>query len=177
MLRTSKFFCAVSVLVLASLALSDWSLAQQKVSGPRGEIRVVDKHPFNWIWITLNVFEHLMELDKDGKLVPRLATSWQWLDDRTLQVRLRQNVKFHNGETFDAEIVKLNWEENTRRRQPHIIGAYMNFKPGSKLEMVDPQTIRFVFPEPDGGALVKLAVMHIANRQFYREVGWGEEHW
>lgn len=174
--RTSKFFGALSVLVFGSLAMTDETLAQ-KVSAPRGEIRVVDKHPFNWISITFNVFEHLMELDKDGKLVPRLATSWQWLDDRTLQVRLRQNVKFHNGEKFDAEMVKLNWEENTRRRQPHLIGAYMNFKPGSKLEIVDPQTIRFAFPEPDGGALVKLAVMHIANRQFYREVGWGEEHW
>ena len=57
-----------------------------------------------------------------GKLVPRLATAWQWLDDRTLEMTLRQGVKFHNGEVFDAEIVKLNWEENTRLRQPHRSG-------------------------------------------------------
>jgi ABC-type transport system substrate-binding protein len=164
------------VLLLATVGLSDSALAQ-KAPAPRGELRVVDKHPFNWIWITLNVFEHLMELDRDGKLVPRLATSWRWLDDVTLEVKLRQGVRFHNGERFDPEIVKLNWEENTRRRQPHIIGAYMNFKAGSRLEIVDPHTIRFVFPEPDGGALTKLSVMHIANRQFYREAGWGEQHW
>jgi len=30
-------------------------------------------------------FEHLIELDKDGNLVPRLATGWRWLDDRTLE--------------------------------------------------------------------------------------------
>lgn len=176
MYRIAQLFGVFSVLTLGSLAWSDGSFAQ-KVSAPRGEIRVVDKNPVNWIFTTLNVFEHLVELDKDGKLVPRLATDWQWIDDRTLQMKLRQNIKFHNGEQFDAEIVKLNWEENTKRRQPHIIGQYMNFRPGSKLEIVDPQTIRFVFPEPDGGALVKLAVMHIANHQFYREVGWGEEHW
>ncbi len=149
----------------------------QKAPAPRGEIRVVDKSPFNWVWITLNVFEHLMELDKEGKLVPRLATSWRWLDDRTLEVKLRQGVKFHDGEVFSADIVKLNWEQNFRLRQPHIIGQYMNFKPGSRLEIVDPQTVRFVFPEPDGGALVKLSAMHIGNHQFYRELGWGEEHW
>ncbi len=164
------------VLLTVAFGWSDIALAQ-KVSAPRGEIRVVDKSPANWIYVTLHVFEHLVELDKDGTLVPRLATGWQWLDDRTLEVKLRQGVKFHNGEKFDAEIVKLAWEENTKRRQPHIIGQYMSFKPGSKLEIVDPRTIRFVFPEPDGGALVKLSVMHIANRQFYREVGWGEEHW
>jgi ABC-type transport system substrate-binding protein len=149
----------------------------QEIPAPRGELRIVDKNPLNWVWITLNVFEHLMELDKDGRLVPRLATSWQWLNDRTLEVKLREGVRFHNGEVFDAEIVKLNWEENFRLRQPHIIGEFMNFKPGSRLEIVTPQIVRFIFPEPDGGALEKLRAMHIGNRQFYRELGWGEKHW
>ena len=76
---------------------------------------------------------------------------------------LRQGVKFHNGEVFDAEIVKLNWEENTRLQQPHRPGQFLNFKPGSRLEIVDPHTVRFVFPEPDGGALAKLTLMHIGQ--------------
>ncbi len=164
------------ILFVVNLSFSSGSFGQI-APAPRGEIRVVDKSPNNWVYLTLHVFEHLVEMDKNGMLVPRLATSWKWLDDRTLEFKLRQGVKFHNGEKFDAEIVKLNWEENTKRRQPHILGQFMNFKPGSKLEIVDPQTIRFSFPEPDGGALVKLSVMHIGNRQFYRELGWGEEHW
>jgi ABC-type transport system substrate-binding protein len=163
-------------LMLITLGWGAYALGEQ-VPIPRGELRIVDKNPGNWGFIALNVFEHLVEFDKDGALVPRLATGWQWLDDRTLEVTLRQEVAFHNAEVFDAEIVKLNWEENTRVRQPHIIGEYMNFKPGSRLEIVDPQTVRFVFPEPDGGALVKLAFMHIANRQFYRDIGWGEKRW
>jgi ABC-type transport system substrate-binding protein len=94
-----------------------------------------------------------------------------------LEVTLRRGVKFHNSEVFDAEIVKLNWEENTRLRQPYRAGAFLNFQPGSKLEIVDPYTVRFVFPEPDGGALAKISFMHIGNRQFYREFGWGEKSW
>jgi peptide/nickel transport system substrate-binding protein len=121
--------------------------------------------------------EHLMELDQDGTLVPRLATSWRWLNDRTLEVELRRGVTFHNGEIFDAEIVRLNWQENLRLRQPHQSGTYMNFEPGSRLEIVSPQIVRFIFPEPDGMALAKLSVMHIGNRQFYREFGWGEKSW
>jgi ABC-type transport system substrate-binding protein len=149
----------------------------QNVPAPRGELRVVDKNPLNWISITYNVFEHLIESDKDGKLVPRLATSWRWLNDHTVEFKLRQGVKFQNGEAFDAEIVKLNWEENTRLRQPHIVGQYLNFKPGSRIEIVDRQTVRFSFPEPDGTALAKLSLVHMGNRQFYRELGWGEAHW
>jgi hypothetical protein len=37
--------------------------------------------------------------------------------------------------------------------------------------------MRFVFAEPDGGALAKLTIMHIGNREFYREFGWGEKSW
>ncbi len=171
-----KFVVSSIVLLLVILGWGGSSLGEQPPA-PRGELRIVDKHPWNWGSMVFNVMEHLMEIDKDGTLVPRLATAWQWLDDRTLEVTLRQGVTFHNGEVFDAEIVKLNWEENIRLKQPFGIGVFMNFKPGSKLEILDPYTVRFVFPQPDGGALVKLMDVHMANRQFYRDFGWGEKNW
>jgi ABC-type transport system substrate-binding protein len=164
------------VLALVTVGLSTMSVGEQ-APAPRGELRVVDTDPMNSAAITWNVFEHLVELDKDGQMVPRLATAWRWLDDRTLEMTLRQGVKFHNGEVFDADIVKLNLAENTRLRQAHRSGDYWNFKPGSRLEIIDPQTVRFVFPEPDGGALAKLTLMHIGNRQFYSEFGWDEKSW
>ena len=168
------------IIGLASILVSlGWGACGfgQGVPTPRGELRIVDKSPVNWISMTFNVFEHLMEADSKGQLVPRLATSWRWLDDRTLQVQLRQGVTFHNGEVFDAEIVRLNWDEQSRLQQPHTLGAALNFTSGSRLEIIDPSTVRFVFPEPDGGTLAKISVMHMANRQFYRDVGWGTEHW
>ena len=171
-----KIFLGGLAFVVVILALSNGSLAQ-KATAPRGELRIVDKNPGNWASITFNVMDHLLELDKDGKLVPRLATSWRWLDENTLEMKLRRGVRFHNGEVFDAEIVKLNFEENTRLKQPHAIGEFLSFKPGSRLVVVDPDTVRFSFPEPDGAALAKLIFLHIANRQFYREFGWGEKHW
>ena len=171
-----KWVVGSLTLVLYILGWSASSVGQE-VSTPRGELRIVDKDPRNWVSMVYNVFEHLMELDQDGNVVPRLATRWRWLNDRTLEATLRQGVKFHNGEVFDAEIVKLNWEENTRLRQPYRAGAFLNFQPGSKLEIVDSYAVRFVFPEPDGGALAKISFLHIGNRQFYRDVGWGERSW
>jgi peptide/nickel transport system substrate-binding protein len=170
--------CIITGIVLG-LVTWGWGTisAGEQPPAPRGELRIVDKNPNNWATITLNVFEHLMSLDHEGNLVPRLATRWQWLDDRTLNVTLRQGVRFHNGEVFDAEIVKLNWDENMRVGQPFRMGSFMNFKPGSRLEIIDADTVRFVFPEPDGGTLVKLSLLHMGNRQFYRELGWGEKHW
>jgi len=165
--------------ILLALVTCGWGSPSvgEQAPRPRGEVRIVDHSPSNWISITYNVMEHLVTLDKDGTLEPLLATGWQWLDARTLQVTLRHGVRFHNGEVFDAEIVKLNWEKQTRLEQPFTLGKVMNFKPGSRLEILDPYTVRFVLPEPDGGVLAKLSLMHIANRQFYRDFGWGEKHW
>jgi ABC-type transport system substrate-binding protein len=164
------------VLMLVTLGGGDRGMGEP-VPAPRGELRIIDTDPLNFSWIAANIFDHLVEIDKDGKLVPRLSTSWRWLDDRTLEMTLRQGVKFHNGEVFDAEIVKLNWEENLRLRQPYRSGDYWNFKPGSRLEIIDPYTVRFVFPEPDGGAMARLVLMHMPNRQFHSELGWGEKSW
>jgi ABC-type transport system substrate-binding protein len=171
-----KLFVGSLVLMLVTLGWDGRGVGEQSPA-PRGELRIVDTDPLNWAWITWNTFEHLVEIDKDGKLVPRLATDWRWLDDRTIEMTLRQGVIFHNDEVFDAEIVKLNWEENTRLQQPHRSGPYWNFQPGSRLEIIDPHTVRFVFPEPDGGAMARLVLMHIGNRQFLREFGWGEKSW
>src|SRR5919109_2895745 len=163
-----QFVIGGIVLLLMTLGWDARGVGEQ-AAAPRGELRIVDTDPLNWAWITWNTFDHLVEIDKDGKLVPRLATGWRWLDDRTLEMTLRQGVTFHNGEVFDADIVKLNWDENLRLRQPHRSGDLWNFKPGSRLEIIDPYTVRFVIPEPDGGALARLTLMHMANRQFYRE--------
>jgi ABC-type transport system substrate-binding protein len=171
-----KFVVGGIIVVFCALGWSSDGLGEQ-VPAPQGELRIVDNHHFNWTWIVLNVFEHLIEFDKDGKLVPRLATRWQWLDGHTLEFTLRQGVKFHNGEVFDAGIVKLNWEENTKLKQPLLLGRFMNFKPGARLEIVDPYTVRFHFPEPDGGALARFSLLHMGNRQFHHELGWGEKNW
>ena len=85
-------------------------------------------------------------------------------------------MKFHNGEPFDAAVVQLNWDENTHLQQPFRAGQILNFKPGARLEILAPYTIRSTFPT-GCTALVKLSSMHIGSRQFHEEHGWGEQSW
>ncbi len=50
--------------------------------------------------------EPLLVMDWHGRPAPWLATGWQWLDDgRTLEVRLRPDVTFHDGSPFTADSV------------------------------------------------------------------------
>jgi peptide/nickel transport system substrate-binding protein len=56
------------------------------------------------------VTEALFDLDPDANLIPRLAESWEQTDEKTYVLKLRQGVKFHDGNPFDAEVVKFNLE-------------------------------------------------------------------
>jgi peptide/nickel transport system substrate-binding protein len=47
----------------------------------------------------------VMKDPRTGRFEPDLATSWEWTNDTTLRFVLRQGVKFHNGQAFDADDV------------------------------------------------------------------------
>ena len=58
-------------------------------------------------WTTNNMVEHMYDrlVDRDPKTYkpsPMLATGWKVVNDTTWEFTLRQGVKFHNGEPFNA---------------------------------------------------------------------------
>ena len=50
-------------------------------------------------------------------------------------------MTFHDGEVCNAAIVQLNWAEKLQLRQPPRAGDFWNFKPGSRLEIINPHTV------------------------------------
>ena len=67
--------------------------------------------------VKYNINETLIQKNaEDGKLMPRLATSWEQVDPSTWRFKLREGVKFHNGKDFNAETAKIsidrNWNKN-----------------------------------------------------------------
>ena len=139
-----------------TITLSSASFAQKKIA-PRGILRVVD------LWgnvpgaVQVNNAEGLVELDKDNKFVPCLAESWRWIDKRTIEFRLRRGVSFHNGEKFDADAVRINWEAYRKLKSPNFL-PYMTIPDKTVFEIVNEYIVRFTFPEPDGLALPKFGV-------------------
>jgi ABC-type transport system substrate-binding protein len=56
----------------------------------------------------LNLFyEGLVRQERDGKIVPALAESWT-VEGKTVTFKLRQNVTFHDGSPFDANVAVWN---------------------------------------------------------------------
>jgi peptide/nickel transport system substrate-binding protein len=101
------------------------------------------------------VCDKLIDLDAKLAYVPQLATAWSWSDDRrALTMTLRQGVVFHDGEPFDAEAVRFNFERNKTapysRRQSEL-------KPVTAVTVRDPHTVRIELSEPYAPLLAQLA--------------------
>lgn len=54
---------------------------------------------------TRQIYETLVVYDDDGNLIPWLAESWEYADDCTINFKLREGVKFHNGDELKASDV------------------------------------------------------------------------
>jgi peptide/nickel transport system substrate-binding protein len=57
-----------------------------------------------------SIYDPLVRLDKDLKIQPGLAASWEQPDPKTYVFKLRSGVKYHDGEAFNAASVKANME-------------------------------------------------------------------
>ena len=57
-----------------------------------------------------NITEGLVKKDKSGEIVPSLAKSWTAVDDLTWEFVLEEDIKFHDGEDFNAAAVKKSFD-------------------------------------------------------------------
>jgi hypothetical protein len=82
-------------------------------------------------------------------------TRYRWVDDRTLEVDVREGERFPDGEPLTAATVKRSFDETARWTAPHPPGTHFNIDPRTRCEVAGEQTARFHLPEPDGLALGK----------------------
>jgi peptide/nickel transport system substrate-binding protein len=158
------------------IALSPQCLAQEwEVRETRGTIRVVDLFQ-STVSVMLNYAEGMVTVDKDNNFVPCLARNWRWIDDRTIEFKLRKGVTFHNGEEFNAEAVRVNWEEYRRMENPRVI-TFTNLPDETIFEIIDKYTVRFTLPEPDGLVFVKFMWFFQAAPAFFARHKLAEKNW
>ncbi len=133
------------------------------------------------------LFNTLLDYDKDGNLIPELATGWDVsADQRTYLFHLRQDARFTNGRSVVADDIRYSIERvlNPRTRSPGaeffrgIVGAEQ-YAPGqcrvTGIETPDAQTIRFTLRAFDPLFLHKLAMPFAAAVPIEAVERWGED--
>ena len=111
----------------------------------------------SWGAVGSQVFDGLIMRTPDMKLVPGLATKWEFLDNNTkLRFTLREGVKFHNGEPFNADAVKFTFDRllgDEGKKGPQ----QSNYNAIEKVVVVNANTVDFLLKNPDPVLLTKLA--------------------
>lgn len=101
-----------------------------------------------------NVYEGLVKLDANAKIVPLLAESWTVSPDgRTYDFKLRQGVKFSNGAPFTAEDVKFSL---MRVKTDWTISIKSTMDVVERVDVVAADHARVVLTKPSNGWLFGL---------------------
>ncbi len=98
--------------------------------------------------VHFTIFDNLLYRDASGKLQPMLATEYKSVDDTTWQFKLRDGVKFHNGDPLTSADVKFSIE---RTYDPNTKGSAVasTFATIASVETPDPMTVVFKTKAPD----------------------------
>ena len=105
-----------------------------------------------------------------GEYKGNLATDWNWVDDVTLELNLREGVKFHNGEEFDADdvVYTVNFIVNPENG----VKTQRNVNWMKNAVKIDKYKVRINLKEPFPAAIEFLSgPIAIYPNEYYKEVG------
>lgn len=101
------------------------------------------------------IYEGLVGRDENSEIQPLLAKSWEQLNDTTWEFKLREDVKFHDGNPFNATAVKANFDRllDPKVGSPRAVVLKMV----QEVKAVDDFTVQFILSEPFSPLLSILA--------------------
>jgi peptide/nickel transport system substrate-binding protein len=146
---------ALVALGLMACLLLGWGHSATAQPKPAGEMRwaLYVTFPPAWLdpgevavggqtlfWILYALHDALIKPMPGNLMTPSLAESWTVSDDqRVYEFKLREGIKFHNGDPFTAEDVKFTF----RRYKSPILHEKVR-----EVEIVDPSRVRFHLHQP-----------------------------
>jgi peptide/nickel transport system substrate-binding protein len=95
---------------------------------------------------TLQLYDSLIYMTDKFDLKPGLAESWQVVDEKTIMLKLRKGLKFHDGNPLLAKDVKYNLDRILDRNTKATIRGDLD--PVTEVETPDDATVRIKLKEP-----------------------------
>ena len=121
--------------------------------------------------VTFAIFDNLTFRNEDQSVIrPMLATEWR-VQERRWELKLRPNVRFHNGDPLTSADVSYSIE---RTYDPNARTSVANvFSTVERVETPDPLTVVFVTRQPDALLPARLASYggQIMPRAYFERVG------
>jgi peptide/nickel transport system substrate-binding protein len=121
--------------------------------------------------IHVNMFNYLFRHDQNQELQPELVDSYELVDDTTWQFKLKEGIKFHNGDVLTSEDVKFTLErvakDNTLREHP-------NYRQILEVKIIDDLTFQVITDGPQPSLLNRFARLGsgMLPKKYIEENGW-----
>lgn len=112
------------------------------------------------------------------KPIPWLAESWETKDSQTWIFHLRKGVKFHNGNPFNAEVVKWNmdrWRDKNNKWRFGKTFEYYDAEFGEEsaitdVKVIDEYTVQVTLKQPSAVLLAKLSLAGVFSMVDPKEI-------
>src|SRR6266851_707025 len=155
-------------------ALPPTTQKKELVTAQAGDISKFDPHfstSSNDIRVSFNVFDNLTSRHPDGKLYPGLATEWKLDGQTTWRFKLRQGVKFHNGDAFTSADAKFSIERTYDPAVKTMVSTALATI--DRIEAPDPYTLVIHAKKPDPLLPARLAFYggQIVPKKYIESVG------
>jgi peptide/nickel transport system substrate-binding protein len=165
---------AAAVPTTARPALAQTTQKKELVTAQSGDVSKFDPHystSSNDVRVSFNIFDNLTSRHPDGKLYPGLATEWKLEGQTTWRFKLRQGVKFHNGDPLTSADVKYSIERTYDPAAKTMVATVLGTV--DKVEAPDPYTVVITTKKPDPLLPARLAFYggQIVPKKYVESVG------
>ncbi|WP_416261849.1 ABC transporter substrate-binding protein [Gibbsiella quercinecans] len=122
------------------------------------------------------LFNCLVDVDEQGKIVPSLAESWETQDgSRTWILNLRKGVAFHDGRTLGAKDVIYSLNHHRAKDSSSSVKGYL--EPVVSITATDTHQVTIKLQEPNVEFIALLSDVHFVitpeNESFDKGIGTG----
>ena len=116
-----------------------------------------------------NIFDTLVRQDREGKLLPWVATSWKRVAPTVWEFKLRRDVKFWNGDPLTSADVKFSVEKikdppEGSEQGPRVATV-------ERIETPDPYTVRYITAKPTAMIAGYPWQVFIVDSKYWKEHG------
>lgn len=123
-----------------------------------------------------NMFDGLVTRDTRSGVHMQLAESMDWVDEKTLEVKLRQGVQFHDGSEMTADDVVFTFERIIKENSIEYPEAHSSPRKGliaplQSIEKTDTYAVRMHFNAPWPPAMQLLVHQQIVPKAYIEKVG------
>jgi len=155
-------------------ALAQTTQKKELITAQSGDVSKFDPHystSSNDVRVSFNLFDNLTSRHPDGKLYPGLATEWKLEGPTTWRFKLRQGVKFHNGDPLTSADVKHSIERTYDPAAKTMVATV--FGTIEKIDAPDAVTVVITTKKPDPLLAARLAFYggQVVPKKYLESVG------